>query len=140
MIHFVLNVIRQHYLILFLAISVALFGPFVKKYYKVDDDNNNKNSDAKLMAENSEMPLLINTENQRVLTKLDLAKYDGSDISNEIYLAMFGLVYDVSAGRKHYQPDGSYHYLVGKFLKNILLHFCFCFCYLSNVMKRNSRS
>lgn len=44
----------------------------------------------------------------------ELAKYDGTDPQKPIYIGMNGLVYDVTAGRNYYEPNGSYHFLAGK--------------------------
>jgi predicted heme/steroid binding protein len=44
----------------------------------------------------------------------DLAQYNGEDQSKPIYIAVDGLVYDVTAGRKFYEPGGTYHYIAGK--------------------------
>jgi predicted heme/steroid binding protein len=44
----------------------------------------------------------------------ELAKYDGTIESVPIYLALNGLVYDVSPGREFYREGGPYHYLAGK--------------------------
>jgi len=46
-------------------------------------------------------------------TDADLAAYDGTDPEKPIYLAINGTIYDVSNGRKHYGPKGSYHYFAG---------------------------
>lgn len=53
-------------------------------------------------------PLLKYNEQQ-------LAQYDGNDPTKPVLLALDGYVYDVSSGRQDfYNPDKSYHYLVGK--------------------------
>lgn len=44
----------------------------------------------------------------------ELAHYDGTDPSKPIYIGLNGLVYDVSAGRNYYEPNGTYHFLAGK--------------------------
>lgn len=55
-----------------------------------------------------------NTEITRTLTVDELKEYDGTDVTLPIYLALDGLVYDVSAGQEFYAPGGAYHYLAGK--------------------------
>ena len=47
------------------------------------------------------------------LTPVELAKYDGSDPSLPIYLAINGTIFDVSAGAHTYGPGGSYHAFAG---------------------------
>jgi predicted heme/steroid binding protein len=50
-----------------------------------------------------------------VFTTDSLARYDGTDPTKPVYLAMDGWVYDVSPGREEfYQPGKPYHDLVGK--------------------------
>jgi hypothetical protein len=39
--------------------------------------------------------------------------YDGTDPTKPILLAINGTIYDVSNGRKHYGPGGSYHLFAG---------------------------
>lgn len=51
--------------------------------------------------------------NLKPFTKADLAKFDGRDEGEPIYVAVSGLVYDVSSGSKFYAPGGSYAYLAG---------------------------
>jgi len=54
------------------------------------------------------------TTRERVLTALELAKYDGSDGSPGLFLAMLGVVYDVSKGPQYYGPGGGYSFFSGK--------------------------
>lgn len=46
-------------------------------------------------------------------TDEDLKKYDGTNPDLPIYLAINGTIYDVSNGRKHYGPGGSYRFFAG---------------------------
>lgn len=48
------------------------------------------------------------------LTVEELSEFDGTDPEKPIYIGMEGYIYDVTQGKKYYQPDGSYHYLAGK--------------------------
>lgn len=48
------------------------------------------------------------------MSTAELAKFDGTDPTLPIYIGLDGYVYDVSAGRKFYEPDAVYHYLAGK--------------------------
>ncbi|KAJ3401315.1 hypothetical protein HDV05_000574, partial [Chytridiales sp. JEL 0842] len=57
---------------------------------------------------------LPSTSKELILTTEQLAKFDGSDPSKPIYLAIMGKVYDVSAGAKYYGKDGSYNSFAGK--------------------------
>jgi len=50
----------------------------------------------------------------KTFTLEELKKYDGTNPNLPIYLALDGLVYDVTAGKKFYAPGGAYHSLAGK--------------------------
>lgn len=50
----------------------------------------------------------------RIFTSQELQKYDGTNPDLPIYLALEGLIYDVSEGKEFYSVGGSYHYLAGK--------------------------
>ncbi len=63
----------------------------------------------------SKVSQTVNTQDSLKVISLDFIKdFDGTDDSKPIYIAMNGLVYDVSAGREFYKLDGPYHYLAGK--------------------------
>lgn len=49
----------------------------------------------------------------RLFTKEELTQFDGIH-NKDLYLSILGSVYDVSKGLKHYGPDGTYNYFVGK--------------------------
>jgi predicted heme/steroid binding protein len=61
----------------------------------------------------------------RTFTKEELAKYDGSDPTLPIYLSIRGRVYDVTAGRSHYGPEGGYHGFAGRDASRSFLDLCF---------------
>lgn len=48
----------------------------------------------------------------RLFTLSELENYRGQD-GNDIYLAILGQVFDVTKGRKHYGPGGTYHFFTG---------------------------
>ncbi len=50
----------------------------------------------------------------KAFTLAEIKNYDGTIDNKPIYVAMNGLVYDVSAGREYYVSGGPYHYLAGK--------------------------
>ena len=65
-------------------------------------------------------PTIVKDDMQS-FSQVDLARYDGSDSSLPIYLALDGYVYDVSAGRDDfYAPGQPYHDLVGKDSSSLL--------------------
>ena len=59
------------------------------------------------------------------LTSAELAKYDGSDTSLPIYLAVNGTIFDVSAGAHTYGPGGSYHAFAGHDASRAFVTGCF---------------
>ncbi|KAJ3042354.1 hypothetical protein HDV00_007488 [Rhizophlyctis rosea] len=62
---------------------------------------------------------------EKTFTTKELAQYDGSDLSKPIYLAINGKVYDVTVGRKHYGPGGSYGTFSGKDAARAYITGCF---------------
>lgn len=59
------------------------------------------------------------------LTLDELAKYDGSDSTLPIYLAVNGTIFDVSAGAQTYGPGGSYHAFAGHDASRAFVTGCF---------------
>ena len=58
-------------------------------------------------------------------TDADLKKYDGSNPDLPILLAINGTIYDVTLGRKHYGPGGSYHFFAGADASRAFVTNCF---------------
>lgn len=50
----------------------------------------------------------------RLFTEEELKRYDGSEEGQPIYMAVKGVVFDVSKGKEFYGKDASYNALVGK--------------------------
>lgn len=64
---------------------------------------------------NIECCVANNKQNSAVLLDdAQLQAYDGSDPSKPIYVALDGIIYDVTPGARFYGPGGSYHVLAGK--------------------------
>lgn len=61
----------------------------------------------------------------RFFTESELRKYDGSDASLPVYVALNGTVYDVSAGRATYAPGGSYAFFAGRDASRAFVTGCF---------------
>ncbi|EGF78028.1 hypothetical protein BATDEDRAFT_13694, partial [Batrachochytrium dendrobatidis JAM81] len=59
------------------------------------------------------------------LTPEMLATYDGSDPSKPIYIAISGIVYDVSEGKPYYGKGGSYSFFAGKDATRAYITGCF---------------
>ena len=57
-------------------------------------------------------PLDSSSIPQTLFTPDQLSKFTGVD-NTPIYLSIVGLVFDVTNGRTHYGPGGSYHFFVG---------------------------
>ena len=54
------------------------------------------------------------TFQERILTQEQLEKYDGSEGSKGIYIAVLGQVFDVSKAPNFYGPNGGYGFFAGK--------------------------
>ncbi|XP_078403972.1 neuferricin isoform X1 [Cetorhinus maximus] len=50
----------------------------------------------------------------QLFTKSELSRYNGEKGSPGLYLAILGQVFDVSRGKKHYGPGGSYSFFAGR--------------------------
>jgi predicted heme/steroid binding protein len=64
-------------------------------------------------------------EGPKQYTDADLKAYDGSNPDLPILLAVNGTIYDVSKGRKHYGPGGSYHFFAGADASRAFVTGCF---------------
>ncbi|KAJ1345242.1 hypothetical protein BSLG_000756 [Batrachochytrium salamandrivorans] len=69
-------------------------------------------------------PFLLQAK-EIVLTPEMLAKYDGSDPSLPIYIAIKGIIYDVTEGRSYYGKKGSYEFFAGKDATRAYITGCF---------------
>jgi predicted heme/steroid binding protein len=50
---------------------------------------------------------------QILLSEEELKKFDGTDPSLPIYIAINSEIYDVTSGRNYYGPGGGYHFFAG---------------------------
>lgn len=55
-----------------------------------------------------------NTSNVRLFTDAELAQYDASDPDLPIYMAVRGVVFDVTSGKAFYGRNAAYNALAGK--------------------------
>ncbi|KAG7511038.1 hypothetical protein JOB18_038714 [Solea senegalensis] len=54
------------------------------------------------------------TKPVRLFTEEELSRYDGSEEAQPIYMALKGVVFDVSSGQEFYGKDAPYNALAGK--------------------------
>ncbi|XP_039992428.1 neudesin [Xiphias gladius] len=54
------------------------------------------------------------TEPVRLFTEEELRRYDGSEEAQPVYMAVKGVVFDVTEGKEFYGKDAPYNALVGK--------------------------
>lgn len=99
-----LNKSVYKYIIIFIVIVLISGFIYQKKSTSLAADKNAKNLEM-ISDPNSKVPEFSIDQ---------LTEFDGSDPEKPIYIGMDGLVYDVSEGRKFYEPEGSYHFLAGK--------------------------
>ncbi|CAD5126076.1 DgyrCDS14242 [Dimorphilus gyrociliatus] len=60
-------------------------------------------------------PLKIDIDRELpVFSHEELSQYNGKDTEKPVYLAVKGVVFDVSEGRRFYGPGGNYHMMAGK--------------------------
>jgi hypothetical protein len=77
------------YFVIFLIIVWAiLIGYFYREYKK------------------SFTPRVVDMNSLPEFTREELSQYNGKDDSTPLYLGIKGLIFDVSAGRSHYGPNG----------------------------------
>lgn len=115
MISFFKEVVRQHYLILFVAIFSAIFWPQIKQQYYgyiISNTGSSEKSDEKI--DSTVGDVVGDVVGEKLFTKDELSKYDGEENSLGLYLAIMGSVYDVERGSRHYGVGGSYHFFAGK--------------------------
>ena len=88
--------------------TVEKFSPFMEF---LEDDNWAIKEKEKIIKEKEEIP---KEPSDKVFTKEELLKYDGSEGSPGIYLAILGQVFDVSKAPNFYGPNGGYGFFAGK--------------------------
>lgn len=112
MISFLKEVVRQHYLILFIAIFSAIFWPQIREQYYgyiIGDTGTSEKIVEKTVGKSA-----TKVPKVKLFTNEDLAKYNGGENSLGLYLGIMGSVYDVQKGAKHYGVGGGYHFFSGK--------------------------
>ncbi|KAI4875311.1 hypothetical protein NFI96_022579 [Prochilodus magdalenae] len=66
------------------------------------------------MADETKLKVNPASKPVRLFTDEDLRKYDGSEDGQPIYMAIKGVVFDVTSGKKFYGKGAAYNALVGK--------------------------
>ncbi|XP_072524242.1 neuferricin [Salminus brasiliensis] len=62
----------------------------------------------------SEPAVGVSAHSGRLLNQQELSLHHGGENSKGLYLAVLGQVFDVEKGRKHYGPQGGYHFFTGR--------------------------
>ena len=62
---------------------------------------------------------VVSSPADQIFTKAELAKYDGTEGSPGMYLAILGRIYDVGSGSQYYGPGGGYSFFTGLIQKII---------------------
>eukprot|EP01080_Neovahlkampfia_damariscottae_P001278 gene1278-11365_t len=73
----------------------------------------------------SKEPVTVDIDSLKEFTREELAQYDGKDENKPLYLAVKGLIFDVSKGRSHYGPNGGYHIFAGRDASRAFVTGCF---------------
>ena len=79
---------------------------YAEESIKVENDNDIKSASSDMVQKTS--------NSERLLTPEELRKYDGTDGSPGLYIALLGQVFDVSKGKDHYGPGGGYSFFAAK--------------------------
>ncbi|XP_051252182.1 neudesin [Dicentrarchus labrax] len=66
------------------------------------------------LAEDVKLKYKASTKPVRLFTEEELRRYDGSEEGQPIYMAIKGVVFDVTKGKEFYGKDAPYNALVGK--------------------------
>ena len=77
-----------------------------------------------LRASKDEKKPINENPSEKVFTKEELKKYDGSEDSPGIYIAILGQVFDVTKAPKYYGPNGGYGFFAGKNLTQFFYIIC----------------
>lgn len=86
---------------------VAYFTSAIWYGSEVSDSNPNENSGESTNTEASK-------QSNRLFSKDELKKYDGTSDSSGLYLAILGEVFDVEKGSQHYKPGAGYSFFSGR--------------------------
>jgi hypothetical protein len=78
----------MYFVIFLLIVWTLLIGYFYREYRK------------------SFTPKVVDMNSLPEFTREELAQYNGKDEATPLYLGIKGLIFDVSAGRSHYGPNG----------------------------------
>lgn len=62
----------------------------------------------------TQLTTLLSSDNELVLTESQLKAYTGADPNKPIYLAIDGVIYDVSSSPRFYGPGGHYNHFTGR--------------------------
>ncbi|XP_074516015.1 neudesin [Sebastes fasciatus] len=66
------------------------------------------------LAEDFKLKYKPSTKPVRLFTEEELKRYDGSEEGHPIYMAIKGVVFDVTRGKEFYGKDAPYNAMVGK--------------------------
>ena len=96
--------------------AIEKYSPFheflLDDYYELKEKIKDKSENDIKTVMNDESKMSDNIE--RLITPEELKKYDGTEGSPGLYIAILGQVFDVSKGKDHYGPGGGYSFFAGK--------------------------
>lgn len=108
---------------LVVGFAAIIFQFFLPEVDKIDVNQITTNILAKLKeplaqysSDNAKVKRKEGGKSSKILTVDELARYNGEEGSDGLYLALIGKVYDVSKGSQHYGPGGGYHGFAGNYL------------------------
>ncbi|XP_055911395.1 neuferricin homolog [Eupeodes corollae] len=103
------HLFKLQFLIILIAVFAGIYYPQILEkikslIFEISSSSDNEPIAVKFSAEND----------IQLFSKAALAKFNGENEDEPIYLSILGSVYDVSKGRKHYGTGCSYSYFAGK--------------------------
>jgi predicted heme/steroid binding protein len=90
---------------------IEQFSPFIEF---LEDDNWATLQEEKEKEKSTPAKPKEESYQEKIFTREELKKYDGSEGSPGIYLAMLGQVFDVSKAPQFYGPEGGYGFFAGR--------------------------
>ncbi|KAG0060162.1 hypothetical protein BGZ89_012498 [Linnemannia elongata] len=96
------------------AAAKALEGDKKKAAHPSSSDNSEESPAPKPKAFALPTTPLLPPNLERIFTKEELAEHDGEKEDGTIYVAIKGIVFDVTAKKAMYGPSGGYHCFAGK--------------------------
>jgi predicted heme/steroid binding protein len=105
-----MNRTQRILIIITIILGFIVMGIWIKNLTNPTDVNTTKSANSSATVSSSSS--LDNVPNVYI-SQSELVRHNGTDPTLPIYIAVNGIVYDVTAGKKFYQEGGAYHFIAG---------------------------